>query len=309
MRKLPKGGLRKVKKLFAYNEQIQETTARPNILVKSVPESIPDFMWSDIGNRRQIVYLSEQEVLHIHNALVDSFANSKDPISPPGLKDGNLLSSAVSRPQTALGDELKYPTVEMAAAALMHSIVLNHCFNNGNKRTGLVAMLNFLDRNSMVITCNEDELFRFTLKVAQHRLVPSHYDQLADREVNQMAYWIKSNSRQVTKGEHPIRWHRLKRILGNFDCKLTDTAGKIDIRREVEEFGLLGRKKVKYLSTQAVWGGDSKEVDKNTLNYIRKNLQLNEENGIDSKVFYEAEAEPDEFIQTYRTVLRRLGKL
>ncbi len=245
-------------------------------------------------------------------SLKELMANSEDPISPPGLRDTNLFGSAIARPQTALGDELKYPTVEMAAAALMHSIILNHCFNNGNKRTGLVSMLAFLDKNSMIATCTEDELFRFTLQVAQHRLVPLHYDQIADREVLDIAYWIKSNSRQVTKGERPIPWHRLKRILSYFDCSLAPVPGKgnrIDIRRRVEEPSLLGRKKAKYLSRQVAWGGDGKTVEKNTLNYIRNELKLNEENGIDSRVFYEAEAEPDDFIQTHRTVLRRLGKL
>lgn len=312
MRKLPKGGLRKVKRLFAHGEHLQEALSKTTSSVDSEPEVIPELVWSDIGNRRPITYLSEEEVLHIHDALVVDFANSEDPISPPGLRDTNLFGSAVARPQTALGDEFKYPTVEMAAAALMHSIILNHCFNNGNKRTGLVSMLAFLDKNSMIATCTEDELFRFTLQVAQHRLVPLHYDQLADREVVEIAYWIKSHSRRVTKGERPVPWHRLKRILGGFGCELTPAPGKgnrIDIRRRVDEPGLLGRKKKKILSTQVAWGGDGNTVEKNTLNYIRNELRLNENNGIDSRVFYEAEAEPDDFIQAYRTVLRRLGRL
>ena len=312
MRKLPKGGLRKVKRLFVRSELFDTTSPTELEALEEEPAAIPSLVWEDIGNRRAIAYLSEEEVLHIHDALVIDFANSEDPISPPGLRDTNLFSSAVSRPQTAMGDEFKYPTVEMAAAALMHSIILNHCFNNGNKRTGLVSMLAFLDKNSLIATCTEDELFRFTLLVAQHRLVPIHYDQLADREVAEIATWIKSNSRRVTKGERPIPWRRLRRILGSFDCELSPAPGKgnrIDIRRKIEQPGLLGRRRTKFISTQAAWGGDGTTVQRNTLNYIRNELKLTEENGIDSKVFYEAEAEPDDFIQAYRTVLRRLGKL
>ena len=312
MRKLPKGGLRKVKRLFLHGEHTQAPSTKDADSADGEVAELPVHVWEDIGNRRAIVYLSEEEVLHIHDALVADFVNSEDPISPPGLRDINLFSSDVARPQTALGDEFKYPTVEMAAAALMHSVILNHCFNNGNKRTGLVSMLAFLDKNSMIATCSEDELFRFTLQVAQHRLVPPHYDQLADREVAEIAYWIKSHSRRVTKGERPIPWRRLRRILNGFDCELTPAPGKgnrIDIRRRIEESGLLGRKKAKFLSTQVAWAGDGTTVERNTLNYIRSELRLNEENGIDSKVFYEAEAEPDDFIQAYRTVLRRLGRL
>lgn len=51
------------------------------------------------------------------------------------------------------------------------------------------------------------------------------------------------------------------------------------------------------------------EFDRNGLNHIRQNLQLDEEHGIDSKVFHEAESGPDDFIQHYRTMLRRLARL
>src|SRR5258708_1626270 len=74
-------------------------------------------------------------VLVIHNQLVRDFAESGDPIDPPGIRDrGELLESALSRPQTSIGTTLKYPTIEMAAAALLHALVHNHPFHNGNKR-------------------------------------------------------------------------------------------------------------------------------------------------------------------------------
>ena len=43
------------------------------------------------------------------------------------------------RPQTGLGTIDKYPTIEQKAAALLHSLIKNHAFHNGNKRTALVA--------------------------------------------------------------------------------------------------------------------------------------------------------------------------
>ena len=234
-----------------------------------------------------------------------------DPISPPGVKSPELVSSAVFRPQTAHGNHLKYPTGEMAAAALLHSVVQNHAFHNGNKRTGLVSMLAFLDRNNVIATCDQDDLFKFTLLVAQHGLVPLSCDQFADREVLKIADWIKANSRRVEKGERPIPWLRLRRILKKFDCEISPASkgSQLDIQRQVTRPSRLGRKRTKRLKTHVAWGGDGTEVARNTINKIRTELELDEPHGIDSSAFYDGQALPDDFIQQYRTVLRRLARL
>src|ERR1700741_1391270 len=94
------------------------------------------------------VLLSADDILALHYQLVDFFKKTEDPIDPAGPRDLNLLASAVGRPQTSLGHEEKYPTLLLKAAALFHSLVKNHAFHNGNKRTGLMATLTFLDRNN-----------------------------------------------------------------------------------------------------------------------------------------------------------------
>ena len=100
-----------------------------------------------IGKEQPIDYLTAGDIAKIHWVLVDDFSQSKDPIDPPGVRSQGLLESAAHRPRTALGTTDKYPTVAMAGAALLHSIVLNHAFHNGNKRTALVSTLVFTDRN------------------------------------------------------------------------------------------------------------------------------------------------------------------
>lgn len=307
---LPKGGLRKVRKRYELTPPTESeftTTEQPI----TPDEDCPPFEWVDIGVRRELAFLEERDLLEIHNALVKDFASDDDPIAPPGVKSPELISSAVFRPQTALGGDLKYPTVEMAAAALLHSVVQNHAFHNGNKRTGLVSMLAFLDRNNVIATCDQNELFRFTLRVAQHGLVPLSCDQFADREVLKIAEWIKSNSRRVEKGERPIPWLRLKRILKRFECEFGSAAkgSQLDIQRRATIRGPFGRKRTTTLKTHVAWGGDGTEVARNTLNKIRRDLELDEDHGTDSRVFYADEAAPDDFIQQYRTVLRRLARL
>lgn len=307
VRKLPKGALRRLRRKYMHK--------RPNaVAVPVAPEPPPPQLeWPRVDTQEHLRYLSEEDLLRIHAALAKDFEDSKDPIEPPGVRSDHLIGSTVSRPLTAIGDRLKYPTAELAAAALMHSVVHNHCFFNGNKRTGLVAMLVFLDSNSRIVTCDERALFRFTLRLAQHRLIPRHYDQRDDREVLAAAQWIRSNSRAVNKGERPIPGHRLKGILRDFGCEYSAAPGRgnrLDIRRTVSvSTGRLRRHRDRVLRTQIQYASDGQEIARNTIHKVRDDLWLDEEHGIDSHAFYEAEATPDDFIQTYRTLLRRLGKL
>lgn len=104
-------------------------------------------------------FLSYDDVLRIHYQLVEFFASDGDPITPPGPRDTNLLHSACMRPQTSLGEIEKYRGIDKKAAALLHSLVMNHAFHNGNKRTALASMVSFLDRNDRRIDATDDELF------------------------------------------------------------------------------------------------------------------------------------------------------
>lgn len=125
--------------------------ARPKNLVTA-----PSFEWQvPRGHKRSLRWLTEDEVLKIHNMLVEDFAGRENPIDPPGVRSADLFASALFRPKTAIGNTLKYSTVETSAAALLHSIIQDHPFHNGNKRTGLVAMLVFLDENGLFPTCNQ----------------------------------------------------------------------------------------------------------------------------------------------------------
>jgi death-on-curing family protein len=160
-RTLPKGA---VAKLRRYANQEASTSAE-GIRQAREPEPIEEpFEWRMVGHERKVRLLSEEEVEAIHWELVRDFAQDADPIDPPGVRSPDLLASAVFRQHTALGEQTKYPTVEMAAAALFHAIVHDHPFFNGNKRTALVAMLVLLDENGVMPTCDEDELFRLVLR-------------------------------------------------------------------------------------------------------------------------------------------------
>ncbi len=78
-------------------------------------------------------YLTVGEVIAFNRAEVGGDA----------LADFGLLESAVLRPQTTIGGLDAYPSVHEKAAALIHSLIRNHPFVDGNKRTAVVATFTF----------------------------------------------------------------------------------------------------------------------------------------------------------------------
>ena len=85
------------------------------------------------------------------------------------VRDLNLLESAIAQPQaTHGGNPLHGDPFEMAAAYLFH-IVQNHPFVDGNKRTGAVAAMVFLDLNGVEVDAPEGNLYDLTMSVATGR--------------------------------------------------------------------------------------------------------------------------------------------
>jgi death-on-curing protein len=87
------------------------------------------------------------------------------------VRDAGILESAIEQPRASFSGQFLHAfPFEMAAAYLFH-IVKNHPFVDGNKRTGTVAALVFLDWNDFEFDCQAGELSDLTLAVAT-----GHYD-------------------------------------------------------------------------------------------------------------------------------------
>lgn len=264
-------------------------------------------------NPQDMRWIKTEEVLKIHKELVKDFANKKDPISPPGVKSIELLESACFHPETSLNGIYKYCTIESVAAALLYALVHNHPFHNGNKRTALVSMLAFLDKNGIIMQCSGDELFDFVLKVAKHRIVIFHSKHKADMEICKITDWIVKNSRIVERGDRPIPWRKLRKILSNYDCTFEVKPGnKMDIYRTIAptKKRFVGNVKSKPLYTQVGYRNEGTDASYDAIKRIRKELKLDNENGIDAKQFYSGgQYDPDYFITKYKKILIRLARL
>lgn len=89
--------------------------------------------------------ISTEEVLKIHKLLIDQFSGSH------GVRDKSSLSSAISRPFATFDQKELYPEPIDKAAAILESIVTNHPFIDGNKRTGYVLARLMLLRSGLDI--------------------------------------------------------------------------------------------------------------------------------------------------------------
>jgi death-on-curing protein len=105
-----------------------------------------------------------QEVLKLHKSLVDNFGGSH------GVRDLSALESALARPfQTFDGTEL-YPSIYEKAAALVESILINHPFIDGNKRTGYGLLRIYLGLYGFEISASIDNRYELIINIASGTL-------------------------------------------------------------------------------------------------------------------------------------------
>ena len=105
-------------------------------------------------------YLTLSEVLEVHRQIMAQSGGAE------GLMHLPALESALAQPQMTFGGEDLYPTVVDKAAVLGYTLIKNHPFLDGNKRTGHAAMEVFLVLNGYEIRATVDEQERVILQVA-----------------------------------------------------------------------------------------------------------------------------------------------
>ncbi len=122
-------------------------------------------------------YLDADEVLLIHERILDKFGGAG------GLRNWGLLDSAVNRLRATFDEKDLYPDIFTKAAALGHSLVLNHPFVDGNKRTAWEAMHTFVEENGYSLQAEHDEIIELMLRIEDKSLGVKH-----------IASWLKDHS-------------------------------------------------------------------------------------------------------------------
>lgn len=128
--------------------------------------------------RKTLKFLSEAEIIAVNHEVIAKYGGIH------GVRELNFLRLAVGRPQMSAGLKDAYPTIYHKAAAMFHSIINNHPFLDGNKRTSLFSSVLFLNYNGLEIKFTKDEAIKFTLR--------AHND---DWSVEEIAEWIKKHTK------------------------------------------------------------------------------------------------------------------
>jgi death-on-curing protein len=109
---------------------------------------------------KEVIFLGLDEIIEIHADQIKRYGGH------PGIRDIELLKSAIAMPSTCFGGNYLHTDIyEMAAAYLFH-IVRNHPFIDGNKRTGTVCSVVFLMMNgleTMVLSVAEGKIDKATV--------------------------------------------------------------------------------------------------------------------------------------------------
>jgi death on curing protein len=125
-------------------------------------------------------YLTAEQVLFIHARSIAETGGEH------GILDLGLLQSAVARPQVTFDGQDLYPDLFLKAAALLESLIGNHAFVDGNKRTAIISAGLFLHLNGYRLKASNQQLEDFTLACAQHLV-----------SIDQMTLWLENQSEMV----------------------------------------------------------------------------------------------------------------
>ncbi|HEX7542557.1 MAG TPA: type II toxin-antitoxin system death-on-curing family toxin [Patescibacteria group bacterium] len=127
---------------------------------------------------KNTTYITLDIVLAIHDDMVDKYGGSH------GIRDLGLIQSAIARPQSSFGGDDLYPNVFDKAAALFHSLMFNHPFIDGNKRTTIVSTARFLSLNGFELDVSQEDFVAFLLLVANKHL-----------SIEKISKWIENHSK------------------------------------------------------------------------------------------------------------------
>lgn len=106
-------------------------------------------------------YLTVKDIVKINTKLITTVSSGE----LVGIKDAAALDMAVNQPQQEVFDEALYPTIHDKAAILAINLAKRHPFQNGNKRTALVAMLTFFMMNGYTTKFTQEEAVQFILNI------------------------------------------------------------------------------------------------------------------------------------------------
>lgn len=128
-------------------------------------------------------FFSVGNILRIHDATIEKHGGAR------GVRDTNLLESAIMTPMQSFGGAYLHPDLPSMAAAYLFHLVKNHPFVDGNKRVGALTALLFLRGNGAERLPLQTALEEVTMAVAS-----------GDLEKEQLIRWFRVHTRAGLEG-------------------------------------------------------------------------------------------------------------
>lgn len=287
-------------------------------------ESLPQNL-REMYNRERGMLPSDEEFVNVINYtdvlkgyyfLVDYFQNLITAEKfLAGLRDHNLLASALSRQVVGFGGKQKWTNPLDVAATLFYGLAKDHAFHDGNKRIALLMLIKALLNAGRVANCNPKEFEQLTVAVAANNLSEKYgviYKQFRkdpDPEVKFISDFIRRKTRKLETQFRAITYRELRSVLQKHGCDIAEPYhNSISVFQNRETRTWLGlKKKTERIKVGTVgFPSWTKQLSEKDMKHVRSITGLTKEKGIDSIVFYNGGEPIYKLIEDFEKPLLRL---
>lgn len=132
-----------------------------------------------------------KEVEHIAFKMAQELLSFNEPIPDFSTRIPNILESCLATPFQTFGGKFLYPRFLTRASMLFYFMIKNHPFENGNKRIAITTLFTFLFANNKWLIADIQELYNFTVWVAQSP------PQFKDEVVKAIEKFLKTHIKEI----------------------------------------------------------------------------------------------------------------
>lgn len=246
------------------------------------------------------------DVLKAHYLICEYFESETGTVSLSGIKDYNLLASAVSRQSVSLGGKYKYETKIEKAATVFYGLVKNHAFHDGNKRTALLSLLYFLYKTGYVVSGSKRDFETLTECIAADNYDGykqwEKYKAKEDGKILFIANRISSMTNKRDYSYKTLTYRELQAKLKQYGFEL-EVCGTQEVNLVYYKKGLFGKVKKQNLY-QIGFKGWTKQVGEKSLKCILR--EVGNKIDIDPGTFYRGGEPMYKLIEEFEGPLSRL---
>lgn len=252
-----------------------------------------------------------EDALKAHYLICEYFESTTGESSLYGLKNYNLLSSAIARQSVALGNKYKYDTPLKKAATVFYGLVKNHAFHDGNKRTALLTLLYFILKIGMTPTRHQREFEILTGRIAADEyekyknwksFIKNSDKELLDLKIEFIAKLLKSYTGKKDNSYKTLTYRELDTMLHPYGFYL-EPCGSQEINLYYKFKPVFGKEKTEKLY-QVGFKGWTRQVFEKSFKCIIAEVQKKID--IDVGTLYKGGDPMYKLIETFEGPLKRL---